>query len=44
MGNSSTSLNEVLNGLKYKYVELQEKNKKNLEVSNSFIYEKEKKI
>ncbi|ORY72450.1 hypothetical protein LY90DRAFT_193293 [Neocallimastix californiae] len=31
MGNSSTSLNEVLNGLKYKYVELQEKNKKNLE-------------
>ncbi|ORX82142.1 hypothetical protein BCR32DRAFT_244396 [Anaeromyces robustus] len=30
ISNSSSSLNDVLNGLKYKYVELQEKNKKDL--------------
>ena len=32
INNNSTSLNDVLNGLKYKYVELQEKNKQDLKV------------
>jgi len=32
INNSSSSLNEIINGLKYKYVELQEKNKNDLKV------------
>jgi len=32
INNNSSSLNDVLNGLKYKYVELQEKNKQDLKV------------
>jgi chromosome segregation ATPase len=42
INNSSSSLNEIINGLKYKYVELQEKNKNDLKKLEEEI-EKEKK-